>query len=45
MFMIYTYLPDGEYTTEYGQEIIVSNGTIKLKDGTICGSLMPMNEQ
>lgn len=41
----YTYMSDGEYTTEYGQEAIVSNGTVKLKDGTIAGSMMPMNEQ
>lgn len=45
MFMIYTYLPDGEYITEYGQKIIVLNRTIKLKNGTIAGSIISMNEQ
>jgi len=41
-----TYLPDGEYTTEYGQDVVVSGGNVKLKDsGALAGSLMPMNEQ
>lgn len=40
-----TYMAEGEYITEYGQSVIVSNETVKLKDGTIAGSVMPMNKQ
>jgi len=40
-----TYMADGEYITEYGQRVIVSNETIRLKDGTIAGSIMPMDKQ
>jgi len=40
-----TYMAEGEYITEYGQSVIVSNGTVKLKDGTIAGSVMPINKQ
>ncbi|HHY47985.1 MAG TPA: N-acetylglucosamine-6-phosphate deacetylase [Firmicutes bacterium] len=36
-------LPDGEYISEYGAELIVKDGTVKQKDGTIAGSVTPMN--